>query len=589
MINYTNNYIQSKKSYNQLNFEKMKNPSYQNKQRSSSLNIDKIKSNAVTKKINNPINKAISVNKQIQYQKKNLSKNSDNVFFSSLYGISILKVNNNINSNKSIKNYINVNNNTNPKMERPNQMNNYSNNKLRRKMILSVDINNTKKSVKNMSQYDLSNNIKFITEIQSDNYNNSKNIDNTPSNPMSNGAKDTPNNISNNYNNNIKIKQKSTSISHISKNWSQNNLMKSPIKKYNSNVLTKYIEISDKKERNSKNSNNNTNANINTNNHKKVNITIKPSLGLLEHHNNNYQNNNTTGNIEKKYIKPNLKNSNTTYYKLNNNHNNNKYNIYDNNNTNNYKITKEVSEIQNEMEKKLKENVTNSKSKKYNTLKHAFDVLLKLLGNTIFKNNNVMVYNLLQKILLGYHEVVNAFSTENKKLKQINYNLNEQYENMSKVLFDLNKKYKEKQKLIENLQKKVNAFEKGLNKKNTGQNQRNNNCKNPMILNIENKNNVNKNEQNKKIFELNKQNLEDLDALYFYDKIKEGKKRAVSIPKIEIKQQVEENDEEEEEEYENDDMNRTVAFSNIWGLFISLGDVKFKSKNFIKIKEAFLL
>ena len=55
MINYTNNYIQSKKSYNQLNFEKMTNPSYQNKQRSSSLNIDKIKSNAVTKKINNPI------------------------------------------------------------------------------------------------------------------------------------------------------------------------------------------------------------------------------------------------------------------------------------------------------------------------------------------------------------------------------------------------------------------------------------------------------------------------------------------------------------------------------------------------------
>ena len=185
--------------------------------------------------------------------------------------------------------------------------------------------------------------------------------------------------------------------------------------------------------------------------------------------------------------------------------------------------------------------------------------------------------------------MVNAFSTENKKLKQINYNLNEQYENMSKVLFYLNKKYKEKQKLIVNLQKKVNALEKGLNKKNTGQNQRNNNCKNPMILNIENKNNVNKNEQNKKIFELNKQNLEDLDALYFYDKIKEGKKRAVSIPKIEIKQQVEENDEEEEEEYENDDMNRTVAFSNIWGLFISLGDVKFKSKNFIKIKEAFLL
>ena len=245
MINYTNNYIQAKKSYNQLNIEKIPNPSYQSKQRSLSYNIDKIKSNATTKKINNPINKSISVNKQIQYQKKNLSKNSENVFYSSYNGISFLKVNNNI-KNKYIKTYINVNNNTNPKPERNMQTNNYSNNKLRRKMILSVDINNNKKSIKNMSQYDLSNNIKFITDIQSDNYNNSKNTENNPSNPMSNGAKDTPNNINNNIINN-KIKQNSASITHIAKNWSQNNLMKSPIKKYNSNALNKYIEISDKK------------------------------------------------------------------------------------------------------------------------------------------------------------------------------------------------------------------------------------------------------------------------------------------------------------------------------------------------------
>ena len=582
MINYTNNYIHTKKSYNQINIEKIPNPPYQSKQRSSSYNIDKIKSNAVPKKTNNQNNKTISVNKQIQYQKKNLSKNSENVFFASYNGISSLKVNNN---NKSLKSYINVNNNTNPKNERNIPMNNYSNNKLRRKMILSVDINNFKKNVKNMSQYDLSNNIKFITEIQSDNYNNSKNTESNPSNPMSNGAKETPNNFNNKNIINNKGKQKSSSITHIAKNWSQNNLMKSPIKKYNSNVLTKYIEISDKKERNSKNNNSNNNSNINPNNLKKVNITIKPSFGLLEQH-NNYQNANTSGNIEKKYIKPNLKNSNTTYYKLNNTNHNSKYNIYDNNN-NNYKIMKEVVEIQTDMEKKLKENVTNSKSKKYNIMKHAFDALLKYLGNTIFKSNNVIINILLQKILIGYHEVVNAFSTENKKLKQINYNLNEQYENMSKVLFDLNKKYKEKQKLIENLQKKIAILEKGFNKKNLGQNQKSN-FKNVIIIK-NGDNNVNKNEQNKKIFELNKQNLEDLDALYFYDKIKEGKKRAISIPKIEIKQPVYENDEEEEEEYENDDMNRTVVFSSIWGLFIGLGDIKFTSKTFIKIKEAFLL
>ena len=59
MINYTNNYIQTKKSYNQLNIEKIPNPSYQSKQRSLSYNIDKIKSNATTKKINYLVNSII--------------------------------------------------------------------------------------------------------------------------------------------------------------------------------------------------------------------------------------------------------------------------------------------------------------------------------------------------------------------------------------------------------------------------------------------------------------------------------------------------------------------------------------------------
>ena len=102
--------------------------------------------------------------------------------------------------------------------------------------------------------------------------------------------------------------------------------------------------------------------------------------------------------------------------------------------------------------------------------------------------------------------------------------------------------------------------------------------------------NIKKNDQNTKVFELNKKNVEDLDALYFYDKIKDNKKRAISIPKIIIKQREEEqNEEEEEDEYENDEMNRTVIFSNICGMFIELGDIKFISQTFIKIRDAFIL
>ena len=62
---------------------------------------------------------------------------------------------------------------------------------------------------------------------------------------------------------------------------------------------------------------------------------------------------------------------------------------------------------------------------------------------------------------------------------------------------------------------------------------------------------------------MNKKNVGDLDALYFYDKIKDNKRRAVSIPKIIIKQREEEPNEEEEEEDEYDEMNQTVICSKI--------------------------
>ena len=582
MFNYSTNNIpnmQNKKSYNQISIEKITNLVNQSKQRASSINhLTKAKQKS---KITSSKLKAISVNKQIQYKKKNYI-NNDNLFFPSYNGISSLKAQYNINYNKNTNNNYNTNNNTNPKKDKSygkSGVNNYSNNKLRRKMILSVDINN-KLNGKNISQNDLNNNIKYITDVQSDN----NNLENNPSNPMSNGAKN--NEKKTNTKNNISKMQKSISVNNITKNWSQNNLMKSPDKKYASNILTKYIEISDKKERNSKNNNNNMSKTTN------ININIKQSLKALEQQNNsnnlilkgNYQSNLTTGNNEKKYIKPNLKNSNASYYKINHNQNS-KYNIYENNNA--YKIMKDIVEIQTDMEKKLKNNVTNSKSKKYNTLKNTFETLLKYLGNSIFKSNNVIVNILLEKLLIGYHEVVSAFSAENKKLKQINYNLNEQYEKMSKDLFNSNKIIKEKQKQIENLQRKISSLEKGINKKNIIQNQKINNIK-QINLNI-GENDIKKNDQNLKIFELNKKNVGDLDALYFYDKIKDNKKRAVSIPKIIIKQKEEEQNEEEEEEDENDEMNQTVICSNICGIFVGLGDIKFTSQTFIKIRDAFII
>ena len=588
MFNYSTNNIpnmQNKKSYNQISIEKITNLVNQSKQRASSINhLTKAKQKS---KITSSKLKAISVNKQIQYKKKNYI-NNDNLFFPSYNGISSLKAQYNINYNKNTNNNYNTNNNTNPKKDKSYGKggdNNYSNNKLRRKMILSVDINNNKKSNKNISQYDLNNNnIKLITD------NDIKNLENinsnTSSNPMSNGAK-----------NNTNTKPKTISVNNTNnKNKSNNYLIKSPDKNYNHKNFTKYIEISGDK----KNSKHNI---TNIMNSKKINIQIRQPMKLFEQNSSVnlttstsgiYNINYTNSNNEKKYIKPNLKNSNSsTYYKINNNNKNTKYNIYDNNN-NGEKLIKEVLNIQTEMEKNIKNNITNSKTKKYNIIKHAFEVLLKLLGNAVFKNNNIIIKILLEKIIIGYHEVFNAFSTENKKLKQINYSLNEQYEKMSKDLFLTNKLNKDKQKLIDELKKRISFLENGIKKKNLNVY----NINNISELNKDKGINLNKDEQNKKIFEINKKNLEDLDALYFYDKVKiknnnDNKrdkipKKTVSIPKIIIKQPEEQN-EEEEEEYEMDEVNRTVLFSNVCGYFINSGDINFKSKLFINIRNAFIL
>ena len=585
MFNYSSNYIpnmQNKKSYNQISIEKITNIVNKSKQRASSINHitkAKQKNKAPPAKL-----KTISVNKQIQYKKKNIL-NNENTFFNSYNGISVIKAQYNHN-NKITKN-ININNNTNPKKDNnygKSGVNNYSNNKLRRKMILSVDMNN-KKNIKNMSQYDINNNIKLITNNE---IKNSENVssNNTSSNPMSNGAKNTTN-----------TKQKTLSVNNTNnKNKANNYLIKSPEKNNNyNNNINKYIEIS---------GDNNIKNNItNIMNNKKINIQIRQPLKLFEQNSSvnlttsssgNYKVNFTSSNYDKKYIKPNFKNSNAnTFYKINHDtkHNNNI------SNNQGEKIIKEVLDIQKEMEKNNKSNVTNSKTKKYNIIKHSFELLLKLLGNTIFKNNNIVINILLEKIIIGYHEVFNAFSIENKKLKQINYNLNEQYEKMSKDLFNNNKLIKDKQKLIDNLQKRISFLESGIKKKNLNVN---NNVNNINVINEQNKEiNFNQNDQNQKIFEINKKNLEDLDALYFYDKVKikdnnkkkeKLAKKAVSIPKIIIKQPEEQNaNEEEEEEYEIDDMDKTVAFSNVYGLFINSGDINFKSKVFINIRNAFVL
>ena len=74
MLNYySSNYNQIQKPYNQINIEKITKQINNNRERASSINIEKLKikgkiTNSISKK--NTTTKTISVNKQLQYRKK---------------------------------------------------------------------------------------------------------------------------------------------------------------------------------------------------------------------------------------------------------------------------------------------------------------------------------------------------------------------------------------------------------------------------------------------------------------------------------------------------------------------------------------
>ena len=86
---------------------------------------------------------------------------------------------------------------------------------------------------------------------------------------------------------------------------------------------------------------------------------------------------------------------------------------------------------------------------------------------------------------------------------------------------------------------------------------------------------------------MNEKNIEDLDALYFYDKVKMNKKKSVSIPKILIKQRETPDDEEEEDNEEDEERLKLLKHSLSNDEFINLGTIKFKSTFFNEVRDSF--
>ncbi len=213
---------------------------------------------------------------------------------------------------------------------------------------------------------------------------------------------------------------------------------------------------------------------------------------------------------------------------------------------NNQKLNEQYYELQIKLEKLIKENKTHSKSRNYNSIKMIFEEGIKLFNDEIQKN-------FLKIILVKYHELVIAYSTENKNLRQSSEHLQNQYLNLDKNFIELKKNLNDKEKEIEKYKKdlqdmKNKSFSEIINnsqitfcgkeeiKDNSLLQSKNSllQSKNSLLQSkIDNKNNnltqsksfdiIFSNRHQRFVNIVNRNNLDDLDALYFNDKVDERK------------------------------------------------------------------
>ena len=161
----------------------------------------------------------------------------------------------------------------------------------------------------------------------------------------------------------------------------------------------------------------------------------------------------------------------------------------------------------------------------------------------------------------GYHEIVISFYTDIKNIKALNKKVNQDFEDLQKILKQSEKKIillqEQNRELLDQIKIKKNSSNDNIDYINFLQTQYSSICK--KSVNVEEMN------HNFKIFNLNKKNLDDLDSLYFFDKINMKNQRTLSrkIPLLPIKNNTE--DKIKKNSSKKNDLNN----------------------NFLKIKQAF--
>ena len=215
----------------------------------------------------------------------------------------------------------------------------------------------------------------------------------------------------------------------------------------------------------------------------------------------------------------------------------------------NNKLNKDLKIFEDELIKNLKyQDNKGDKNIRFKLIKNYFMKFLKLLNEPILDN----IKNIIEILFLSYNELLSSIFVENKLIKEQNKKIYDNKLLLETEVVTLKKIIKEKQNKIDLLQRKyfdiINEkknFDLKIKKSNT-------NCA-LSSDSVDSKNKTQKknsyliekkcdkcdieDEQNKKLFKLNQNNLDDLDALYFFDKIKMLNKNSFNeVPSINIMQ-----------------------------------------------------
>ena len=522
---------------------------YTNTDDSSNMNYNITPTNKLFNNSMNPLNKTTPYYYSTKIKDKILNNLRDNFQADKIKKKKALyvNVNFNVNQNYSIPNYGNKNN-------RSLSVQNYYQNK----NIKNNDINNNvNRSTKKIFENNLINN-NYTGSFYDLNKNKSlKPIFDKEKQLLKLNQKYVLNNQNNNINNINMLYKRNPSFTKIFNYKSLEFPPKDPKNNNNKNINIDTLQISNNLNNTNTNKNlpffiNKNNDNNRSNNFKKINVLTEPKDIIMQQKN---KINSKEGEV------------NSSLYNL---------------------------ELK--MQKLLGENKTESKGKNYNIVRKIFEEAISIM------NLNQTEKNFLKLMMIKYHDVVYAFSQENKALKQSSENLQNLNFSLDKKFIDIDKQYKvllkenqEMKKLLSNKKKNENENNNNLKTKNnlkennnmyksikdmdfiisdsnnkiedrTDEKEKekeekekennnkgvdNNNNKNYVTDKITNKNNCkNKSvdEKNKnlkgdnfiqKFEQFNRINVNDLDSLYFNDKVNNLKcynsqKNYDKVPKIKL-------------------------------------------------------